>query len=147
MIKKINYLELPVGFLHCFNASCEFASSCVRYQAGCMIPKTRSAVMAVNPILASSEEKCSEFLSDESILYCAYGIDHLYDNLLYTVAVDIKRQLLSAWGKNMYYRFKRREKPLTPKDQEFVYGIFKEHGVKEKPRFDYYEENYKWMKR
>ena len=141
MIK--NYSNVPNGFAHCFNAKCKFAESCLRYQVGCITPSSCKTVNVVNPSIYSSEQECSEFLSSDGMHY-AYGIDHLYDSIPYGIAMKIKEHLLSSFGKNIYYRYKRKEKCFTPQDQYFVHQVFKEYGIEEKPHFDYYEVVYRW---
>ena len=139
--KKLNF-NPPSGFLHCFNAKCQLADTCLRYQSAACIPPECKSVLVVNPSCASSGETCQEFLSMES-QRCAYGIDHLYDELPYAVAVKMKNYLISYFGKNIYYRFKRKEKGFTPQLQVFVQSVFRDFGVEKIPHFDYYEPFFK----
>lgn len=132
------YLNLPNGFVYCFNAKCKLANTCLRYQAGCLSASLCKTINVVNPSLFSSEKECSEFLSSNGVYY-AYGIDHLYDSIPYGVAIKIKQHLLSSFGKNIYYRYKRKEKCLGPEEQDFIRQVFLLFGIKEKPNFDHYE--------
>ena len=139
MDKKIYYSNVPDGFVHCFNASCEFAVSCLRFQMGRVISSTCKTVNVVNPSFSSLfEQECPEFVPINGVHY-AFGMDHLYDSIPYGTAVKIKQHLLMAFGKNIYYRYKRKEKCFTPSEQAFVYEVFKLYGVKERPMFDFYE--------
>lgn len=146
MVKKLDYSDVPDGFTHCMNASCQMADSCLRYQARQYIPVSCKTIKVINPTLVLSDGKCSAYLSETDLRY-AYGVDHLYDTILYGVAIQIKKQLIDIFGKNMYYRFKRKEKCFTPKDQELVARVFKQFGVEEQPRFDYYVSGYKWCEK
>ena len=141
MPKKNNYSDVPSGFMHCLNASCQLADSCLRYQSITSIPAGCKSVVIVNPSHVPPGNKCSEYLSIEK-QQNAYGIDHLYDELPYAVAVKVKNHLISHFGKNIYYRFKRKEKCFTPQLQQFVQTVFHNFGVEEKPRFDYYKSCY-----
>ncbi len=143
MDENFNYSNVPNGFLHCLNASCQFADSCMRYQVGIRVPATCKNILIVNPTYVFSKKKCPVFLPKES-LYYAYGIDHLYDDIPYGIAVKIKQQLIVAYGKNLYYRFKRKERYLTPKEQDHIWSVFKTFGIEQKPQFDSYEEAYRW---
>ena len=53
MDKKIYYSNVPDGFVHCFNASCKFADSCLRFQMGRVISSTCKTVNVVNPSFSS----------------------------------------------------------------------------------------------
>ena len=44
----------------------------------------------------------------------------------------------------MYYRFYRKEKYLSPEQQEYIRRIFRQKGITEEPAFDSYTEEYKW---
>ena len=146
MVKNLDYSDVPDGFTHCLNASCKMADSCLRYQARQFIPASCKTIKVINPTLMIHDEKCPAYLSDTNLRY-AYGIDHLYDTILYGVAVQIKQQLIGIYGKSMYYRFKRKEKCFTPKDQELVSNVFKQYGVDDPPKFDYYVPGYKWCEK
>lgn len=142
MEKNISYSNVPNGFVHCFNAKCKFADSCLRFQRGKLISSTCKTVSVVNPSFSSLfESECPEYIPAEG-LYKAYGMDHLFDAIPYGVAIKIKQHLIASFGKNIYYRYKRKEKCFTTDEQVFVYEVFKLYGVKEKPEFDYYEVDY-----
>ena len=139
MDQKINYSNVRGGFVYCFNVNCGFADSCLRFQKGKIVSSSCKTVNVVNPsFFYLLGQECSEFVPADGVHY-AYGIDHLYDLIPYGIAVKIKQHLLTSFGKNIYYRYKRKEKCFTPDEQAFVYEVFKLFGVKEKPQFDYYE--------
>ena len=104
MVKKLDYSDVPDGFTHCMNANCQMADSCLRYQAGQYIPASCKTIKVVNPTLILSDGKCSAYLSETDLRY-AYGMDHLYDTILYGVAIQIKKQLIDIYvhEDNQYY--------------------------------------------
>ena len=74
----------------------------------------------------------------------ASGIDHLLDNISYSIAVAIRRELYTLMGRNMYYRIRNKERLLHPCEQEQIAAIFLKHGIKTKPEFDQYIDKYDW---
>ena len=74
----------------------------------------------------------------------ASGIDHLLDNISYSTAVAIRRELYTLMGRNMYYRIRNKERLLHPCEQEQIAAIFLKHGIKTKPEFDQYIDKYDW---
>lgn len=52
--------------------------------------------------------------------------------------------MLSHFGRGLYYRFYRKEKYLSPEQQEYIRRIFRQKGITEEPAFESYTEEYKW---
>lgn len=142
MAKKNNPFSVPSGFMHCLNASCQLADTCLRYRAMASLPKGCKPITIVNPAFVPSGNRCPEFLSIEN-QQCAYGIDHLYDDMKYATAVKVKEHLIGHFGKNIYYRFMRKEKCFTPEHQQYIQEVFRKFDVEGTPRFDTYEPCYK----
>ncbi len=74
----------------------------------------------------------------------AYGWGKLYNGIDYNTAVAMKKELQSHFGRQNYYRYGRRERALTPQDQEYVKALFARHGVETEPEYEYFEEQYQW---
>ena len=146
MIEHLDYHKVPFNFAHCFQADCPKSSTCLRYQAGKFIPVSVRHVQIINPHLIAQTESCSEYLSDTPVRY-AYGISHLFDNLPYNQAKDIKFEVVFQIGKSQFYRMRRGEIGLSPKHQQCIRNVFKKYGIVEEPVFERYESAYMWHKR
>lgn len=134
---------VPAGFAHCFNGECKKADQCLRYQITRYIPTTFWAVLSVIPAQTCPEGDCPAFVSDQPVEY-AYGMTHLWDNLLYVQAKALKNQLLLHYGKTHFYRLKRKERSFSPNDQQYVRNLFLRYGITKDPVYDYYETGYVW---
>lgn len=145
MIEKFNYSMVPIGFAHCFQKDCKKAGQCLRFQITRYIPNERWAIPVLNPAQARPEGDCAGFMSDQPVKY-ACGTKHLLDNLLHSQAKEVKAQLLAHYGKASFYRFSRKEKNLTPEDQQYIRRVFRQHGITDEPVFDSYLEGYNWNK-
>ena len=93
MNEKINYKDVPKTFLYCNNKQCPRRNKCLRYQATLSIPQEIPYYTAVNPLhIAGNENKC-DYFKPFCTSHFASGIDHLLDNISYSTAVAIRREL------------------------------------------------------
>ena len=145
MIENFNYAMVPAGFEHCFNGDCKNADHCLRYQIVRFIPDTRWSISVVNPACTNPDGECRAFLADTPVQY-AVGMDHLLDKIPHQEAVCIKQRLLTTYGKNKFYQFKRKERIFTPEDRSYIRQVFLNNGVKEEPAFDSWQAGYRWTK-
>ena len=145
MIEKLDYAMVPTGFVHCFNGNCKLANQCLRHQIVRFIPDTQWSVSIVNPGCTNPEGDCRGFMADTPVQY-AVGMDHLLDRIPYQTAKNIKQRLLSTYGKNKFYQFKRRERLFSPEDQRYIRQVFLSNGVEEEPAFDSWQTGYQWTK-
>lgn len=145
MINELDYNSVPKNFGLCLNAQCKRADKCLRYQASKFIPEDTLYVRVLNPNRKLTGKKCTEFIDDTPVKY-AYGWSKMFDKLVHEDAVAIKNDLLYSFGKNMFYRLKRYERPFTPQAQDFVRKVFKRHGVTNEPEYDLYKHEYNWKK-
>lgn len=145
MIEKLDYAIVPTGFTHCFSENCKNADHCLRHQIVRFIPDTLWSVSIVNPALIDPDGECRVFMADTPVQY-AVGMDHLLDRIPHQEAKCIKQRLLTAYGKNKFCQFKRKERVFSPEDQHYVRQVFLSNGVKEEPAFDSWQTGYQWTK-
>lgn len=145
MIQKLDYGMVPHGFAHCFNGDCKQAGHCLRHQIIRFIPDTLWSVSVVNPACTDPDGECNAYMADTPVQY-AVGMEHLFDRIPYQEATCIKQRLLMIYGKNMFYRFKRKERTFSPKDQRDIRQVFLSYGVEEEPTFDSWQTGYQWTK-
>lgn len=143
MIETLNYSEVPFHFMHCFQADCPKASSCLRYQAVRFLPADKHTVKALNPAFVGNPAECKEYLSDTPVRY-AYGMSKLFDELPYAKAKDIKDDIVFKIGKTQFYRMKNETIGISPLHQRTIKKVFLKYGIETDPVFDRYESNYQW---
>lgn len=141
MIEKLNYAMVPQGFTHCFNGNCKHADHCLRHQIIRFIPDRLWSVSIVNPARTDPDGDCTAFMPDTPVQY-AVGMEHLLDRIPYQEATCIKQRLLKMYGKNKFYRFKRKERIFSPKDQHDIRQVFLSYGVENEPTFDSWQIGY-----
>ena len=145
MIKELDYSIVPTRFGHCLNGNCKRADKCLRYQVTKFITEDIHYINVLSPQWKLTGKKCTEFLDDTPVKY-AYGWDKMFDKLIHEQAVAVKNELLYSFGKNLFYRLKRHERPFTPQMQDFVRKVFQRHGIEKEPEYDYYKYEYQWKK-
>ncbi len=143
MLENFDYSLVPYGFVHCFEGKCRQAEHCLRYLTTRYIPKECLSVSIVNPARLAIEGDCPAFLSAQPIKY-AWGVDRMLDNLSHKQSKKVKQAMIDHFGKAMFYRIKRKERGLSPKEQQAVAYLFQRCGIKENPMFDKYEDAFMW---
>lgn len=56
----------------------------------------------------------------------------------------VKDSIVAKFGMNMYYRMRKGERLIAPTEQEEIYQLLEQQGVKTRPEFDDYVEDYLW---
>lgn len=144
MIETLNYKEVPFHFVHCFQAECPKASSCLRYQAANHLPTDKRTVEVLNPRFVTNPAECKDYLSDTPVLY-AYGMSKLFDELPYAKAKDIKDDIITRIGKTQFYRMKNETIGISPSHQRTIQKVFQKYGIEATPVFDRYVSAYQWL--
>ncbi|MDO4755189.1 MAG: DUF6078 family protein [Parabacteroides sp.] len=144
MENTIDYLSVPHGFAHCFNHSCPKADQCLRALAAKQSASGNSFICIVNPAFYPSEgEVCSFYKKNEKVRM-AWGITHLFDEVPYRKACELRKRLISHFNKSHYYRIYRKELPLTPTEQQYILRLFEQEGITKIPTFEFYTEECNW---
>ena len=143
MTNNFNYKEVRGNYVHCLNAQCPRASECLRFMAAQHADAKIAAFQVVNPNFIASHEECSYFHSDQLIRY-AVGITRLFNNIPYSKIRRIKGSIQAYFGRSTYYRIYRKERYITPNEQDFVRALFLKEGIQEEPMFDEYIDTHAW---
>lgn len=144
MEEKIKYDDVPKTFLFCSHMQCPRRSKCLRHHAMLSMPQKVSSYTTVNPLhVAGNENNCHYFKPYITSRF-ASGIDHLLDKILHKTAVAIRKDMYALMGRSMYYRIRSKERLLHPCEQKQIADIFLKHGIKAKPEFDQYIDQYDW---
>ena len=85
----------------------------------------------------------SLFKADKEKRY-ALGITHLLDDLPHNKAIAIKRAMNANFSKGTLYRIQKKERSITPAEQNIIRHIFIQYGIHADPLFDEYIEQYDW---
>ena len=144
MANEFDYQSVPYGFAHCFNQQCTKCDKCLHHLVAENCTSQYPTLLTINPnCIAADTATCPYFKSNQKI-HVAWGIKHLLDNVPHKYANPIRIQLMSHFGKTMYYRIYRQEQALLPEGQAYIRQVFKQNGITETPQFERFSDEYNY---
>ena len=143
MTNNFNYKEVPGNYTHCLNEQCPRSTECLRFKVAQHVNAKTASFLVVNPKYIANQKECALFHPDQVIRH-AVGITHLFNDLPYSKARRIRKQLKEHFGHNYYYRIYRHERYISPEEQNYIQGLFTKEGILEEPVFDEYIDTYAW---
>lgn len=144
MDERINLERMPQNYLMCTHASCTRCRNCLRFLAFVSLPDSEATIRIVNPkSLAQPTDGCSYHRSSEKIRF-AKGFIGILDSLPIKVWKSVSYKLQFLYNLRTYYRLRKGEKLLPPKEQERIRDIIRQHGIQNIPDFDDFLEDYAW---
>ena len=144
MNPNFNYNSVPYNFAYCFSDKCEHNAKCLRYQIAVHIPAEYGVISVINPLYRKPEGCDCPYFKVDQLKQFALGITHLLDKIPHSEAIVIKQQMIDHFQRSTYYRYWRKERLISPDEQEYIYQLFLKHGITNKPVFDEYVEQYDW---
>lgn len=144
MENNFNYQLVPHNYAHCFNEQCTRGAQCLRYLAAQNSTSQYNTLHIVNPkCIPNDMADCSFFKSTQKVS-TAWGIRRLLDNVPHKKGTSMRKQLISYFGKNAYYRIYHLERGLSPAEQEYIRQLFHKNDIVEKPQFEKYTEEFEF---
>lgn len=144
MKPDFDYNIVPHGFYLCFNKQCKHADQCLRYLVTKYCTPEHIYINTLNPAyIATVKDECPHFKPDQMRIF-ALGMTHLLDNVPLNDAIKIKKLMIGYFNRSTYYRCCRKERLITPSEQEFIKNLFMSKGITGPPLFDEYIEQYDW---
>jgi hypothetical protein len=145
MKPDFDYRQVSPAYAHCYNANCVRAADCLRHFVTHYVAAHRIDILVINPDLTRPDDgNCPYFRTNRTKRF-ASGISHLYDNLTYNDALEIKRCMIAHFHKNTYSRMLNKQRLIKPKEQAFIRQLFKDRGIVTEPVFDEFVEEYEWF--
>lgn len=144
MNENFNYEAVPYQYTHCLNEKCPKGEKCLRRLVALHSTDQYPTLSIVNPKCIPGDGSACTFYKPIQKIRVAWGIKHLLDRVPHQDAETLKSQMLGHFGRGMYYRFYRKEKFLSPEQQEYIRRIFRQKGITDEPAFDSYTEEYNW---
>lgn len=141
-MNKINYNEVPYGFMHCLEADCPMANHCLRQMAMQAVPKNQISVPIINPQLPEQSENCRFYRSDEPQVY-ARGFTNMQKQMLPGQYDTFRYRLIGKFGRNPYFERRKGARLCSPSEIKVVKSALKEIGL-EHLEFDAYEKHLNW---
>ncbi|NDV60648.1 DUF6078 family protein [Bacteroides sp. 519] len=142
MENKFDYQSVPANYNHCFNEQCSRKNQCMRYLVAQNSTSQYPSLCIVNPKCIPNNVANCPFFKSVSKVRLAWGIRHLLDNVPYKDGSIMRKQLISYFGRNIYYRIYRSERGLLPEEQEYIRQLFHKNGIEKGPEFERYTDEY-----
>lgn len=139
----------PTNYSHCFASpeQCSRCGSCLRSYAAELKANDFRPLMCVHPLYIEkvAQGQPCEYYRKRQFVTIAYGFTHMYDTIPTKLASELKCEIQSRYlSRDIYYRARKGERPLTPQDQEFIAEQFKQLGIEGTPHYDRTEEHLDW---
>ena len=139
MDKDFNYSKLPYGWTLCYLSECSRKEECLRYQVCLSVTQTKS--QCVLPAVLR-KGKCPYFHPIRKI-QVAVGFKGIFADVKERDHAEMRKRIANYLGRGgTYYRYRNGEKPLTPKQQEWIRQLFLRYGYTKELMFDRYETVY-----
>ena len=144
--QDFDFSRVPSWYVLCTNNDCPLKDDCMRFLAGKNAPEDLEIAKCIMPKMLKNG-KCRWFDMITTEVRAA-GFSHLFDKVMkkdYTVM----RKTLTNYlhGVRIYYEYKRGERSLSPKEQQWIQDYVKSMGYDWEVEFDKYDENYVFSRR
>lgn len=140
------YSQVPRAFLHCHEAGCPLADSCLRQLAYRLVPPVGGSqddiVLTLNPHI-TAEQPCAYHLPDAPVRV-ARGFKKALRSVPYGGYQRVQALLTKFMSRNTFYLFRRGDKPIFPDVQEKILDVLRSCGAAEPIEFDAYEDVLDW---
>lgn len=134
--------SVPSHYPYCFHNHCVRSSQCMRYLAGENINTDDFTIRIINPTRIPADTSECPYFQVIRKDRMAWGVKNLLNKVPYKDGVSMRKQLVNYFGKTVYYRIYRLERPLTPKEQEYIRELFRQHGIAQEPEYERITEEY-----
>ena len=139
--KELNWTDVPAGWALCLSGECPARESCLRWQAGRLVPDSIVAARIVLP-RRNSDEACRLFAPIRTVRN-ARGFMDIYSAVRKQDYTPMRLQMTALFsGKRRYYESMHGKQPVSPEMQQRVRELFTCWGYADSVRFDSYEEDF-----
>ena len=142
MPKKTN-TSTPATYPVCVHADCPQAPTCLHQQAYATPSEGVNYLRLINPRKCSKDGQC-KFYNDAKPVRFARGFTNFQKKMFPDQYQTFMWALISKFGRVAYFKRRRGDIALSPKEQEIVLSALRKAGITEELEFDKYEENFDW---
>jgi hypothetical protein len=138
---NFDFSKVPSWYVLCTNKECPLKSECMRFMAGSYAPDDFEYATCIMP-KTLKDGKCRWF-DKITIEVWAAGFTRLYDRVLKSDYTEMRKAITRyLHGAKMYYEYKRGERVLSAKQQQWIRDFVKSYGYDWEVEFDRYFEDY-----
>lgn len=142
MEQELDFRRLPPSYKRCFLTQCPRRSECLRAKVTDNVAQGELWGPAVYPAALSEDGSCRFFRRGQPVVM-AWGFRNLYNDTRRRDEESLRAAIKSYLGSEAaYYRVNRGAKLLTPEQQEYILGLFRQLGYTKGLEFEHYVETY-----
>ena len=136
--------DMPSSWEQCFNNECDKCNECLHYATAQQLPNDQTRGYAIYPS-AYRNGKCKYFKKVETVRM-AYGFNHFLNEVKKKDVKVLREHLFRYFGgRTPYYRYNRGEYLLSPKQQQYILGLFAKYGYTDGLQFTAYKDVVSFM--
>lgn len=141
----IRFEDIPFNYGFCLKSDCPLADTCLRHLAVAALPEEKNYATVVLPhkCMAGTDEKPRYYRSNAKVRY-ARGFTRVLNTFPVNALEAFRDRLIGAYPRSKYFKMRRGDILLTPKEQEFIVQTAHNKGFQGEFTFDNYEEDYLW---
>ena len=140
MDKDFDFKQVPYGWAMCYVEACPRKDECLRYQVYLSSP-WRIVNKCVMPG-ALRQPSCPHFCPIRK-MRVAIGFQHIFNKVLASDIAIMRAELAAFLGcRATFYRYRRGDQPLNPRQQKWIQEMFRRHGYTDEVVFDQYKDVY-----
>lgn len=134
-----DYKDVPKDYPICMLGDCPAASSCTHRTALLTLQARETYLTLINPAMCTKGEGCPFYRNAAPVRY-ARGFTNFQKKMFPGQYRDFMDELISKFGRNPYFAYRRGTYSLSPAKQELVRAALRSAGIREDFTFDHYEE-------
>ena len=135
MDKDFNFSQVPRSWALCYVSECPRKEDCLRYQACLAAPPIKYFGKCVMPN-ALVQKECPMFRPIQKT-QVALGFRHIFNDVKANDVAQMRAELAAYLGcVATFYRYRNGERPLNPRQQQWIKDMFRRHGYSDDVPFD-----------
>lgn len=139
--KELKWTDVPAGWALCLSGECPARESCLRWQAGRLMPASLNAARLVL-LRGTNDEGCRLFAPIRTA-HNARGFMNIYSAVRKQDYTPMRLQMTALFSsRRRYYESMHGKHPVSPEMQEQVRSLFARWGYADSVRFDSYEDDF-----
>lgn len=134
---------IPLKYPVCQYSDCPQAATCLHQLVYPDLMEAEIILQLINPKKCTKDETC-EFYRDSRPVKYACGFTNFRQKMFPGQYENFMMTLKGKYGRNGYFKRRRGEMLLPPKEQEIILAVLRKVGVTEDLKFDKYLEQINW---
>ena len=138
------FRQQSLHYVQCFVNECPGHETCLHWLTGQHSGVEDYALTTINPHNPDVKAgQCKYYRQNVKVQY-AVGFMHLFDDIPYAVAKNIKQRLINLFTRTRFYQYRNGERPIPPEQQQQIARICQEEGWTGDIQYDGWQEDFLW---